>query len=458
MATINHFLDTRNTIDGNGIIKLRITHNRVQRDYSTKIKISPDDYVKVKTPKLDGRATIEIKNFHQLLYERKNEKKNIKIDGFVIRAKSIIDDLGVNFDFDTFKELFANYGIEKKVKSTYSIQYIFGKSQRLNDENRFSDRDIFASLAKSLARFVDYRVEEYPSKSKGYKKGKTDKDNKYAEYTLEFSHIDKAFLTDWSEWMQIEGRISQKKNGTPTGASITTVSIYARALRTAFNESISNGIVEANKYPFGLRGFSIPSSKNIKKALSTKDLELIKNYAPEPDSMEERSRDFWLFSYYGNGMNFKDLLSLRFKDFKDTDIYFQRAKTKGKTNESTLIRVRVNAHIKMVIEKYGNKSNRANDLIFPFIGSADTLEKKKDLIHLFIASTNKYMNRIGEKLEIKSRLCTYEARHTYATQLMRNNAPSQMIGNSMGHKNPATTANYLGSFEKETEDSFLDML
>jgi integrase len=258
--------------------------------------------------------------------------------------------------------------------------------------------------------------------------------------------------------MQVEGKAPKKAGNTPTGSSITTVSIYARALRTAFNEVISNGIVEADKYPFGLRGFSIPSGKNIKKALSTKDLEMIKNYAPEPDSMEERSRDFWLFSYYGNGMNFKDLLSLRVKDLKDTDIYFQRAKTKGKSSDATLIRVRVNAHIKMVIEKYGNKSNRPNDLIFPYLNVTETPEKQRLSIHLFITSTNKYMNRIGVKLGIKSKLDTYEARHTFATQLMRNNAPSQIIGNSMGHSNPATTANYLGSFEKEAEDSYLDML
>jgi integrase len=306
-----------------------------------------------------------------------------------------------------------------------------------------------------LKRYVEYLMEEYPKKAKGYKngKGKEDKD-----YTLEFSHIDKAFMSDWCEWMQVEGKAPKKAGNTPTGSSITTVSIYARALRTAFNEVISNGIVEADKYPFGLRGFSIPSGKNIKKALSTKDLEMIKNYAPEPDSMEERSRDFWLFSYYGNGMNFKDLLSLRVKDLKDTDIYFQRAKTKGKSSDATLIRVRVNAHIKMVIEKYGNKSNRPNDLIFPYLNVTETPEKQRLSIHLFITSTNKYMNRIGVKLGIKSKLDTYEARHTFATQLMRNNAPSQIIGNSMGHSNPATTANYLGSFEKEAEDSYLDML
>lgn len=452
MATVNIFLDSRKSTDGKGVIKILVSHNRTPRLYTTKIAILKTDYDKIKGygAELDKRVKdLDLINFHNLLFAEKDDKK-IFVDGYVLRAKKIIKQLGVNFDFDKFKELFDNYGIEEKAKTSNVIQYLREKSKSLKENKQFSHGEDFSSLATSLNRFTEYLKEEYPKKLKGYKKGK--------DYTLEFSHIDKAFMSDWCEWMQVEGKAPKKAGNTPTGSSITTVSIYARALRTAFNEAITNGIVEADKYPFGLRGFSIPSGKNIKKALSTKDLELIKNYAPEPDSMEERSRDFWLFSYYGNGMNFKDLLSLRFKDLKDTDIYFQRAKTKGKTNESTLIRVRVNNHIKEVIEKYGNKPSRPNDLIFPYLKVTDTPENQRLSIHLFITSTNKYMNRIGEKLGIKSKLNTYEARHTFATQLMRNNAPSQIIGSSMGHSNPATTANYLGSFEKEAEDSYLDML
>lgn len=452
MATANIYLDSRKSTDGKGIIKILVSHNRTPRLYTTKIAILKTDYDKLKGygAELDKRVKdLDLINFHNLLYAEKDDKK-IFVDGYVLRAKKIIKQLGVNFDFDKFKELFDNYDKDVKVQTHDVIPYLREKSKRLKENKQFSHGEDFSSLATSLSRFVEYLKEEYPKKLTGYKKGK--------DYTLKFSHIDKAFMTDWSEWMQVEGKAPKKVGNTPTGSSITTVSIYARALRTAFNEAITSGLIAEELYPFGKRGFSIPSGKNIKKALSTKDLELIKNYQPETDSMEERSRDFWLFSYYGNGMNFKDLLSLRFKDLKETDFYFQRAKTKGKANETILIRVRVNAHIKMVIEKYGNKSNRPNDLIFPYLSVTDTPEKQRLSIHLFITSTNKYMNRIGAKLGIKSKLDTYEARHTFATQLMRNNAPSQIIGNSMGYSNPTTTANYLGSFEKETEDTFLDML
>jgi hypothetical protein len=48
MATVNYYLDTRKTDEGFGIIKLKITHNREQNDYSTKIKIATSIFEKLK--------------------------------------------------------------------------------------------------------------------------------------------------------------------------------------------------------------------------------------------------------------------------------------------------------------------------------------------------------------------------------------------------------------------------
>lgn len=68
------------------------------------------------------------------------------------------------------------------------------------------------------------------------------------------------------------------------------------------------------------------------------------------------------------------------------------------------------------------------------------------------------MNQIGAKLEIKEKLNTYVARHSFATRLLRSNAPLAMIKEKLGHKKIATTESYLGSFEKEVEDKYLDKL
>ena len=198
MATTNHFLDTRNSIDGNGIIKLRITHNRVQRDYSTKIKISPEDYDKIKNAKIDSRIkNKDLINFHCLLFAKKNIGKNINIDGFVLRANYIIEELGVNFNFDTFKELFDSYDVEKEIVKHDVLSFLETKCNDLKKKGQISHGVMFGLVGKSLARFVDYLKVEYPKKLTDYKKNKP--------YILEFQHITSDFLEEWQDWLLVEG-------------------------------------------------------------------------------------------------------------------------------------------------------------------------------------------------------------------------------------------------------------
>jgi integrase len=451
MATVTTFLDSRKSVDENGIIKLRITHNRAQKDYSTKIRISPDDYVKIKNSEIDNRIkNKDLINFHHLLFAKKNNGKNINIDGFVLRANYIIEELGVNFNFDTFKELFDNYDVAKVVIKHDVISFLETKCNDLKAKGQISHGIMFGLVSKSLSRFVDYLKVEFPKTLTDYKKNKP--------YILEFRHLTSDFLNDWQDWLLIEGKASQKKNGTPTGATITTVGIYSRTLRVAFNEAIAQNLIDKSLYPFGRNGFTIPKGRNIKKALSNAQLESIKNYQPEPFSTEQRSHDLWLFSYFGNGMNFNDILYLTWGNIRDTGIYFERNKTKGKSSEDSTIHVRINDTMKAILERQATKRTKDKDLVFPFLNSSDTPERQKATIHQVIKMTNKYMNRIGQKLGIEEKLNSYVCRHSFASKLMRSNAPLMMISKKLGHSQILTTEAYLGSFEKETEDTFLDML
>lgn len=85
--------------------------------------------------------------------------------------------------------------------------------------------------------------------------------------------------------------------------SKTTVGIYTRCLRTIFNEAIFQGIIKRdNCYLFGRRKYQCPNSLNTKKSLSLEDVG--KLYYYEPVCIEERkAKDFWLFSYFANGIN-----------------------------------------------------------------------------------------------------------------------------------------------------------
>jgi integrase len=440
LATVGFFLDKRKTDEGFGIIKIRVTHERVQRDYSTKIKLRESLFSKlnIHNNELDRRIkdpqVIEVYN---LLFSTKDEVYFFE-DGFITRANNIIKMLGANFTFEKFKVQLDSYGkdVENEVESLDFIYLLNMKGQSLIKKGQISHGKTFELAAKSLERFLKIST---------------------TQKTLLLTDITSTFLEDWSNFMRVYGKASQKrKNGIPESyspATETTIAIYSRVIRIIYLEGLEKGLVKSNSNPFGTKKFSIPESANKKKALNDNELELLKKYVPESMSLEERSHDLWLFSYYGNGMNFTDILNLKKIDIDGDTFTFIRQKTKRKP---VSISVRLNDKLKQIIERQGSGKNEK--LIFPYLEGVKDIARKKAIVNQVIKTTNKHMNNIGEKLGIKTKINTYEARHTFATKLMRSDAPLKMIQEKLGHKKITTTEQYLGSFTKDEEDKYLDLL
>ena len=360
MATVNFYLDTRKTEEGFGIIKLRITHNREQKDYSTKIKIATSIFEKLKKQgnELDGRIRDnEVINFHRLLFSPKDNRK-IFADGFVLRAKIIIKKFGDNFDFDNFKNEFDNYGKETICidDKTDLIKTLNTKCEVLKAKGQLTHGTNFGLVAKSLNRFVEYLQIHEPNRLKPKK-----------NFVLRFSQVDSTFLTDWSIFMKDHGKVSQKKkDGVPVSASPaseTTIGIYSRTLRVVFNDAIEAKIIDRDTYPFGNKRFSPPVGRNIKKALSTEQIDAIKAYIPAPNTLEQRSHDLWLFSYFGNGMNFTDIIHLTWQDITEDKITFQRQKT---MKSNTDISVRINEVMRGVLERWASKQQTVKGFCISF--------------------------------------------------------------------------------------------
>ena len=157
----------------------------------------------------------------------------------------------------------------------------------------------------------------------------------------------------------------------------TTVGIKLRALRAVFNEAIENGIIKREKcYPFGLRRYQIPASRNIKKALELGDVQ--KMYEDEPEfQQDKKAKDYWFFCYFGNGMNPKDLAYLKYKNIDGEYLTFIRAKTERATRtDPKLITAYINEDMQKIIERWGNKDKSPANYIFPILDlNADPMQQ-----------------------------------------------------------------------------------
>ncbi|SOE23182.1 Site-specific recombinase XerD [Spirosomataceae bacterium TFI 002] len=454
MATASLYFDKRGNKGSLGTVKVMVTHERKQRLYTTKIQLEDSVWEKLNknitknglSNRIKEEAYLELYEILYLDYDEFGEKKL----GFIPRSNEIIESIGAIFSFDQFKHLFTNYGNLKHVSRSNDIYGFYERTiEKLLAEDRIGNANSYTCSMNSLKRFCERLG---ANKRLDFKlKKKYDKKEE-----LPFEIVSVQFLKEYERWMLYEGKSSRKLNGEGSPASFTSIGIYLRHLRAIFNEAIGEGIT--NNYPFGKRKYIIPSGKSVKKAISKNDVLKIIAYNDFTNEYEKRSQNFWVFSYLSNGLNFTDILNLKWTDidFERSTISLIREKTKrtNKQNRKEIL-IHLNEIQKKIIADWSTKES---EFVFPFLQPQMSAIEQKATISQFIKVTNKWMRNIGEKLNIQSTLGTYVARHTFSTILLQNEAPIALISKSLGHSSLATTEAYLGSFEDEKVKTYMDKL
>lgn len=385
-------LDTRRKKDSSiYTVKLRITYNRIQKYYLTGFKMTQVEFDEVMKDKP----------------AKKYQDKRIQLDHLELKAKKIISKLEA-FSFNQFEEkYFENSNAGKSIYEMYEA-VIKAKTE----EGKISTAVNYSCSMNSLQKFA-------PGLS-------------YIDVTPQFLKLYEKHLLE-------------------NGKSISTVGIYLRPLKAILNEAIEKKYLPANNYPFGKRKYTIPESRNIKKALEKEDFKKIIDYIPtEHKSYEDRAKDFWLLSYLCQGMNPKDILLLPKDSIENDFIKFIRQKTKDTIRTGiTEIVVPLLPETKTIIEKW-KSSNEESSYLFDFIKPEMTPVDIYKTVMQFVKMTNEYMKRIANKVEVKKKVTCYTARFQFTKAMIEAGVSLEYIRQCLGHKNATTTMRYIGSFENST--------
>lgn len=448
-ATVNLF---HSKFRGDNTVKIALTFDRSQRRYSTGLtKIDEEMFDRLKKNAFKNKPDGKIKDpdflhFWKLLFD--TDSKN---PGVAVYAQRITEQLGPNFTFDYFKELLDSHGKESEVVPTDVTDLLFALSNKeaaMVAQGRIGNGASYGLAGKSLKRFVESLNDE---EKKEFKLPVNSKRTRKTENVpdLQFQHLTPALLKLYEQWMTSDQKLT-----------LTTVGIYLRHVRAVFNDAISDGHVSRDTYPFGKKRYVIPAGRNLKKALSKDDVLKIINYQPEED-WEQRARDFWVFSYLSNGMNFTDILSLRWGDIdrQASSLTFLRQKTVRSTKgKQVRVRVELIPESWNVIKRWATTDKKASAFVFPFLSDDMDARRRKIVTSQFIKITNKYVRIIGKKLGIEGDVTTYAARHSFATILLHSEAPLAFISQSLGHTNISTTESYLGTFDDKQTKKYLKAL
>ena len=209
-----------------------------------------------------------------------------------------------------------------------------------------------------------------------------------------------------SHWLR-----SYEKHLLNEGKNYTTIGMYTRAIRAIINEARRSGLIKENQYPFGKDKYEIPTGEGRKLALTMQQIKSVVTYTDGRETTE-RYRDLWFFSYLCNGINFADLLKLKYSNIVGDEICFYRQKTIRTSKVKREIRAMITPEMQAIIERWGNSDRKPDNFIFPYLnGKEDAMQEKKIILDV-TKRTNKRLKVIGSAVGIEG-LTTYTARHSF---------------------------------------------
>lgn len=240
------------------------------------------------------------------------------------------------------------------------------------------------------------------------------------------------------------------------GKNCTSINIYMKTLKSIFNQALDDGLIRESIYPFGKNGYEIPASASRKMALSKSQIEEIRRW--KGDAEIEYWRDLWMFSYLCNGINFRDMLFLRYKDICDGEITFIRSKTAHSRKQAKVIHAPLTPLMREIMERSGNGAIGLPDrFIFRHAKGKEKPLEVSMLVRKVISSCNSAMKILAADLGIPA-FSTYAARHSFATVLKKSGTDISFISESLGHTSIAMTENYLAGYDKEERIRFAQNL
>lgn len=384
-------------------VRLVIYDGKKRKRYGIGISLSEEAWDKLSEPKLKDSGLKKIRS---------------ELNAIRVRAEDLISEL-TTFSFEEFEMRFfeKKSGTEEETIKVSNLKVLF---QQYIDEKKSNEQ---VGTYKSYETTIN-SIEAFKP-------------------NISIYEVTTAFLMEY------------EKHLTSKGNSPTTIGIYMRQLRAVVNRAIKNGILDIKDYPF--RNYQIPTSRNIKQALTEEELIKIYNYTSD-NKVRQRAVDFWLFSYLCNGMNFTDIAHLKKDSITGNYLNFVRQKTKRtKKKDLTPIRVALLPKAKEILEKYKN-NEEGNPFLFSILEQNLSPLTMKHRCHRFYTNVNKQMKIIGAELLIENQLNTYSARHTFSTFLKRKGVSTSYIKEALGHSSEATTESYLASFTDDVKLKYASLL
>lgn len=215
----------------------------------------------------------------------------------------------------------------------------------------------------------------------------------------------------------------------------TSISIHFRTLRAMYNEALRREIVDKEEYPFDKYKVSKFNTETNPRAIPKDAIKALERLNVPRESFLYDARNYFLFSYYGCGINFVDLAQLRWSDIDGEVINYVRQKTGKRINFF------ITQPIRDILDYYVVLTGRHPEAyIFQIleVGKHVTPAQIENRIDKVDKRVNKALRDLSSQAGLTNKVTYYTARHTFANELQRAGVPVSRIAALLGHDERVT--------------------
>lgn len=231
--------------------------------------------------------------------------------------------------------------------------------------------------------------------------------------------------------------------------SLTTQRLAIVVLGTVFREAIREEIIPETMFPFSKMKLKFNTSKRL--FLNKEQIEDLTKLKLKEGKKAEMWRDMFLFSIYGGGLRFSDVIELQYGNYNPEEQRIRKHIRKtGRVHQFKIGKVAID-----ILNKYTKENTKHDDYIFPVIENSEAYNLNPEAQYFYTAKYNKMANwhlkKLGEKIELPFLLSFHLSRHTFATNALNNGMRIEHVSKLMDHRDISTTQVYAKIISEELD-------
>jgi len=348
-------------------------------------------------------------------FVKKHKDPNLILDRFKKKANDILLEARLSGDDLSLLEFEEKFRGIKRRSYSNAIDFFKELEAELIEARKLKNAKTYKGTIKKL---VDFYGKEIP-----------------------FSRLNVEFMQKWEAYLR------------GTGHHDGGLSVRFRTLRAMINKAIERDHMDRSAYPFERFKVSKFKSNPQKRALNLEEFKRIKQVDLSDHPQLQIAHDLFMFSFYCAGINFIDMMKLKWDDIHEGRLRYIRSKT-GRAFDLEL-----SSSALKIIDKYKDFPGHSIFYVFPII-LEDGLSEKQ-IFHRrdnYLKRYNQKLKEIAKLAGVKPNISSYVSRHSMASLLKQSGTSIELISEIMGHSSVKVTMEYLKAFDLEVLDQEIQKL